>query len=245
MTFGYTQLSTHVELPRPSHALVFHAHADGAIEITQHTIRARRGSPSLGPASLFDDAALAELVAILSARERPAIELIPDGVILQGRDQLAWVVPGAKRRMWFLAGKRKRQLMVPWPTLVFHVHHGQLRVVALDGPGRPSTSTAVYHAPLMNIYADGRVCVGNATLPTDCAYSDIPTWENVIFGTLFTHVNHDRTLRLAGRKAVDTAKHFAFWRDLAESGMEAFPTGSLTTMGMTLGRFLDLESPHA
>lgn len=245
MTFGYSPLATHVELPTPSHALVFHAHSDGNLEITRHAIRTRRGTPCLGPASHFDDAALAALVGILAGRERPAVELIPEGVILQGHNQLAWVVPAARRRMWFLIGKRKRQFMVPWPTLVFHVHTGQLRVAALATADRPNTTTSVYHAPLMNIYADGRVCVGNATLPKDCGYPDIPHWEKVVFGTLFTHVNHDRSLRLTGTKAIDSGKHLAFWRELAESGADTFPTDALAPMGVTLGRFLDVEGHHA
>jgi hypothetical protein len=52
----------------------------------------------------------------------------------------------------------------------------------------------LYHAPLMNVDAFGRVCTGTADLPASCGIPDIPAWEQVMHDTCYSHVNQNHTL---------------------------------------------------
>ena len=72
--------------------------------------------------------------------------------------------------------------------------NGKLYVAALGSSRRPAASTRLYHAPLMNVDAFGRVCTGTADLPASCGIPDIPAWERVMHDTYYSHVNQNHTL---------------------------------------------------
>jgi len=91
--------------------------------------------------------------------------------------------------------------------LVFHVEEGVLSVAAFAGVDRPSEQTRLFHAPLGNVYADTRVCCGNAALPRTCDRSTMRAWESVLLNTNYTHINHELTL--AG--GATTEKLVSFW----------------------------------
>lgn len=231
--------------PQPTFALVFHKienyhfGSNNKFEITQHGIVERKNKNHLcaGKTFTYDD--LDALVSILknakSGRERT---LIPENVLLQGVEELAWVVPSAVRLMWFeLKDKENIKLKVPWPTLLFHVRGSRLRIVALGKKTRPSVEDTIYHAPLMNVSADGSVCTGTY-LPPGCLFEHRSGWENVIFHTFFSHTNQDHTLRVKEDAPVDDMAHIEFWHTLEETQTQHFPKKSLQRMKSSLGQFL-------
>lgn len=233
-------------LPEPQFALIFHkTQTNGYInsqfsyEITQHEINELRGGYYLGPGRAFNLSDLDTLITILNNSESEGERLIlPENLLLQGANELAWYLPGAIRPMWFNLGERQTKLNVPWPALLFHVQGGALRVVALGKQGRPQVSDPVYQAPLMNIDEHGVVCTGGAVLPKGCMVEHMKAWEGVMFNTFFTHTNMDHTLRIKDNKEVDDKTHLKFWRKLAREKTKQFPKRNLVSIGLNVGKYL-------
>jgi PRTRC genetic system protein B len=184
---------------------------------------------------LQDQQALLDiLVGSLSAEST----YLPPEVVSCGGAQLAWLVPGRVRPMWFRLGKRTLRLDVPWPTLLFRVDRGSLELAALKRAIRPTADTPLYHAPLMNVYSHTALCPGNASLPQGCSLAHRAQYEAAVFDTSFTHVNHDHTLGLHGCKAVSTARHCHFWRQLHVRRSSRFPTTALVPLRRTVAQWL-------
>jgi len=144
--------------------------------------------------------------------------------------------------MWFNSGGKGFKLDVPWPALVVGVNDRKMSVAALAGSRRPTAKARLYHAPLMNVFAGGAVCTGNADLPESCGPASMASWEGVLTDTAFSHVNHADTLLLPARKSnkgVDNKAHLAFWRGLEKRNAQAFPKESLAPLGLTLGAFIE------
>ena len=58
---------------------------------------------------------------------------------------------------------------VPWPPLLFLAVRHTLYCAALAHADRPEPETPLFHAPLMNIDAQGAVCLGTAETPPTCS----------------------------------------------------------------------------
>ncbi|RME43493.1 MAG: PRTRC system protein B [Chloroflexi bacterium] len=218
--------------PSPRLALVFHQAEGGALLVTRHPVVEET---YLGPGSLLSLDAVEEIASLLAGVPTTR-ELLPENVLLSRPTETAWYVPGRVRPMWFRTGNRTVSLTVPWPTLVFHARNDRLRVCALSCNKRPAGDTPVHHAPLMNIYADGTLCLGNVT-PSSCGLSGMQGWEAAVFDSHFTHTNHDQALRPPhdGNEG-----HFRFWRRLGDRQARTFPARSLVPRGQTLAQFLSL-----
>ena len=240
---SYTDSSHTPPRLKPLFSLVFYEQRDHRgeplLDITRHPIRPRKGGVYLGPGHAFTHGDLDTLIGILKQQSgQVSRTLIPENVLLHGSNELVWCVPGKVRPMWFKLQDKPVRLNVPWPTLLFHVLDGNLSVVALRDAKRPTETTPVYHAPLMNIYHHGGVCTGSADLPEGCDYEDRSGWEDVIFKTLFTHTNMDHTLKLKGKQTISNTVHLRFWRDLSRKKASRFPVSSLVPMHTTVGAFL-------
>jgi len=148
-------------------------------------------------------------------------------------------VKGGVRPMWFASGGKPFKFDVPWPHLVVGACGPKLHVAALGGGRRPAPKTRLFHAPLMNVFHTGAVCVGNADLPESCGLESMPGWESVLTDTCFSHVNHPSTLRTTGKQGVDNKEHLDFWRGLGKGKAAAFPRESLAPLGCDLGRFIE------
>lgn len=166
--------------------------------------------PSISPGRLLASTDLATLASILEGRSKvqPSY-VLPEHVLAAGEDFLTWYAPPVKRRMhFFVNGQDPVSPSVIWPGLIFHACRRELYLVAYDGSTRPGPSTNISHAPLMNIDDSSRMCRGSAVYPTSFDLDTIPGWEHAVFGSAFTHTNHDNTI--AGRGRCDDA-HLAFW----------------------------------
>ena len=115
-----------------------------------------------------------------------------------------------------------------------------LIVFALPSNQRPNENTHLYHAPLMNIYSNGVVCQGNATLPkkiisiAECM-NDV---EKTVLASNFTHVNLEKTLN--AKEVVTTQNLLAFWS--AKANTKSLRNAKVRmrelTRFMRLGEFL-------
>lgn len=80
------------------------------------------------------------------------------------------------------------------PPLLWKASRTELRIWALENEQRPQMETKLYHAPFFNLYADGRVCMGNVRIDIakNCNLdSFITEWTNYFFASKFSHLLTD------------------------------------------------------
>lgn len=210
------------------------------IKVTRHAVLSLDGRPHIGAGNEISTTDLHVLLQLTANQKPTPCNLLPPNLLGLGPDYLSWFVPGKVRPMWFLGGNGKQiRYEVPWPNLVFVVKKNKLTVVSYKGKGRPHGKTRLFHAPIGNVYNDGQVCTGSATLPREGGVDSMSGWESVIFDTMFSHVNHENTLVLsdpAKNKAVTNRQHLQFWKKQVGSGV--FPNRHLTPLRVTLEEFL-------
>lgn len=205
--------------------------------LTTHAVEEQESGPLIGPGRLLseeDKRALIETLVGTLPREEFAV--LPPHVLAMGAVRIAWYVPGRVRAMHFNIKSRTFSLQVPWPTLVFLVSEGQLSLAALAEVSRPEAHTPLFHAPLMNLNEATRLCTGNAIVPRGSGLADCAGYEQAVYDTNFSHVNHPHTLR--GAKAISNEAHVRFWRGLARTKAKAFPTDALVPLKRTLSAWL-------
>lgn len=217
----------------PKFALVFHVHESDVL-VTRHEIDSHG---RIGPGGLATHDTVEEALRLLNGQHRVR-SLLDPRVLFSSRSETMWYRPAQRRPMWFQRGKQKRMLTVPWPSLVFHARNGGLRVAALrTRTKRPGPNTRLFHAPLMNIYDNGALCLGNITAPS-CDLSGMAGWEEAIYDTLFVHTNHADTLRHPTPPKDDNIAHYRFWRTLHSEKADRFPVNALVPHHETLEDWL-------
>lgn len=148
------------------------------------------------------------------------LQMIDDDRILAvGIHGMAFFTPGKPRHVLFDCPEPmgKQSGTAPHPSLVFVVGQGKLAAYAIKGSVKPNGRTPLYHAPYMNIYDTGSMCMGNIVTPHIRPTTEaVNAWEHVFFGTYFTHANNARTVHYPGGV-------YALWQDLLDSGQETFP----------------------
>jgi len=191
-----------------------------SLVITKHHLKLHNGRPELGEVQHFSESELGDMLRAIEAREDDGVGLIPPNLLFQQGHLTAWYVSGSKRDMWIQNHNDTSRLMslkVIWPNLIFIVTGETLRVFSYLGTQRPTEQTQLFHAPLMNIGSDGRVCLGTATHPRKRGIASIPEWEGVMFNTRFSHTNHPHTLRVKGKGTISNEQHTQFWQSKASS----------------------------
>ena len=79
---------------------------------------------------------------------------------------------------------------VPFPQLIFKVTKNSLNIYATkEGTKRPTPQTHLFELPIWNVFGNGSVCLGSASLPgrfksLDCLVDD---WQKIWFQTTFSH----------------------------------------------------------
>lgn len=221
---------------RVASALLFHVDSRGSLlAVTTHKLVNASSAPALGPGTILSPEHERAILEMLTAPDaQQPFALLPENILHTDRSSTLWWVPSAVRTMHVKTMAGYRALEVRWPTLVLQAVNRTLRVAALAEDRRPSIDTPLFHAPLANVFANTTVCTGNATLPQACQPADVAAWEEVLFGTAFTHTNHSNTVRIEGRSGVDTEALVEFYAS-REAGQGAFPTDALVPLTATLG----------
>ena len=206
--------------------------------LTTHEITHTDQGVQIGAGRLLGLQDQQSLLDILIGSLTTQSHFLPTEIICHSTARLAWIVPGKVRPMWFRFNKETHRLDVPWPNLIFCASQKSLGLAAYTGSRRPTQDTPLYHAPLMNVHEQTTLCTGNALLPGSWSLRDRPKFEEVVFATYFTHVNHEHTLALDSGKGVTTAQHYRFWRDLQESKATRYPGQSLVPLRKTASQWL-------
>ncbi|PCJ88319.1 MAG: hypothetical protein COA54_03375 [Thiotrichaceae bacterium] len=232
---------------RPNQAIVFHrASMNTQIQSMSHNF-ATLHEIDMGDDNrlailegklMSHDCIISVLKDMVDMKQKKSIQILPDNVIAQSDDSLVWHVPGQVKTMLFKHGKKITRMAVPYPSLIFKVIDNTLSVAASKFKRKPKADDIIYHSPLMNIYSDGRVCVGSADCPSDSDIGSMAGWEKVIFDTIFTHTNHDSCLLNKPQTMTTTDQLYAFWKSL--KGDKHFPTNRLSRLSdLTLEEWIE------
>ncbi|MBS3955348.1 MAG: PRTRC system protein B [Methylomicrobium sp.] len=202
-----------------------------------------QGESVIGAGRLMSKEDVESVLRSMLEMGKRKISLLPPNVVSISESHLAWTVPAQVRPMLFnMTGMPMKTIDVPWPRLLMVANrNGKLAVAALKTNGRVGAKTKLYHAPLMNVYANGNVCTGSATLPNECGIDQIKAWESVMFDSAFSHVNNPSTLFLAGykSKAVDNNAHYRFWLSLSKKKVDKFPNERLNLLRCSVEGFIE------
>lgn len=235
--------------PRASLALLFHTQGHGnsmlAVVTAHDVLTDAHGHPHIGPGRValpHDQHRIAELLA--SRPKRGRVTVLPPEVLHTDDDTLAWWLPPERRPMLLRDHEgHDHAVSVIWPSLVALVVRRKLYLAATADGSRPTEATPLYHGPVPNLYANGRVCTGSARLPAGQRLNDLPAWTDVITRTWFTHDLHQNVLptkhrrRKTGTGASDY-RACAFW--LGRVDAQAAPTASdMVPLGMNVGDWIE------
>ena len=208
-------------------ALLVYEAPGGEAYVTLHRAKALNGRPTLGPGQPATHALLRGIAHACGAAAglggwiAPTLLFIAPGTI-------AWWRPPQPATLFFSRqknGGKDFSGTAPQPGLVFLVRETKWFVWALTGETRPTPTTALYHAPHFNVWADGRICVGNVDLPKQLTPEMATEYERAYFGSRFTHPNHPHLC---------TGDAYQLWRDLIAARGGPFPVARLVATGKTL-----------
>jgi len=204
-----------------------------------HEIQKRpSGAPLLGPATFLSRAESKVLADLFAGANRATVStrLYPEGLLCHDDFSATWFVPAARRPFRLrLEGDALETLTAVWPSLVLHTDGDRLYLAALQGSERPTLDTALFHAPLWNIWDSTQVCVGDARIPGGDPVDAIPGWNAIVFDTAFSHVNHPRTL---AARTTSTRELRAYWSRRTRAATPP-PARELRPLRKNLRQWLD------
>lgn len=206
---------------------------------TLHPVRAAEGGngePVIGAGSPLTKDTLLMIAKSLARSTRRTQGILPPNVLAVGVDHVVWYLPPQARTVYFDCrdGVGKRAGKTPHPGLIFAASQREWRIYAIKSRGRPKATTPLYNAPYMNVWKEGRICVGSTPTPNDTIAETIDQWVAAFFGSNFSHPNHDKTVRYEG------GGH-AFWRDALDGKFERFPNDLLVRSSVpTLGDLVEI-----
>ena len=151
-----------------------------------------------------DANSLREVCASLLSSTRMRSGLISDNILSIGLDHVVWWSRPGKRTYFFDCRRPEgaavgtRSAMAPVPGLIFAAKERELWCYAFKGDARPTLDTPLHHAPLMNVWEDGRVCVGSMPLPDETVAESVTKWEESFWGSSFSHPNHVKVVNYKG-----------------------------------------------
>jgi len=189
------------------------------------------------PLSVKEANALAKSLLIAEKKQRnflnPKGLLNPNVVFLKtGNDGFAiWRTPQQKIKLLFT-----ESLDIPIgeaniPALLWKAGKNSLSIFAVQDENI-NTNSILYHAPFFNVYAEGRVCMGNVAvkIPNDCALENFMTlWQDYFFNSYFSH--------LFGNHQPIKGNIVQLWQKQVNSG-GAFPMECLIANNIPLNKLI-------
>lgn len=197
--------------------------------ISEHKVSTVGGAINIGAGRLIATEQLSAVLNTIGARTGAWVE---PTVLYTSTSAIAWHLPAAVRPMHYTVEGKKGKITAPWPDLVLIATGTDLFVFATKDAGRPTRTSELHHAPLMNIGVTGAMCFGNVQRPS-LAMEHLPQYEEALLRSRFTHVNHGHTFQ--GVEGTNQA-HLDTWRSL--EGQSSFPSALLVPTKITLADFL-------
>ncbi|WP_158994914.1 PRTRC system protein B [Mucilaginibacter sp. L196] len=196
------------------------------------------GCPMNGhPLSVKEANALAKSLLIAEKKQRNFLNpksLLDSNVVFlkTGNDGFAiWRTPSQNVKLLFTESLGISCGEANIPALLWKAGKNGLSIFAVQDESVKS-DTILYHAPFFNVYADGRVCMGNVAvkIPNDCQLENfISLWQDYFFNSYFSH--------LFGQHIPVTGNIVQLWQNLINSN-EAFPIESLIPNHISITKLL-------
>lgn len=146
------------------------------------------------------------------------IPLIPENLLMDTGGTLVWHIPRRQASIWFKRGKSER-LWVEWPAMILAVkkESKEFFAYAVGTNRRPTSTTLVYKLPMFNIWSDGKVCQGTATIPAEITQHSAEPISRTLIDAIKTHTNDTDLFRPAVLKAFaatksDTNTLYQYWK---------------------------------
>jgi PRTRC genetic system protein B len=131
-----------------------------------------------------------------------------------------WHTPPQQIKLLFIENLGIPSALAHIPAMVWKAGKNSIQVFAVTETNL-TESTPLCHAPFFNVYADGRVCMGNVkiSIPKDCGLEQFTElWQNYFFNSYFSHL-------FGGHQPVK-GNIIQLWQHLTNTG-EQFPTDVL------------------
>lgn len=225
-----------------SHAILLYSERSGqTVFASVHDIQtSKEGVATIEAGTPVSKTGLVKMMQALVPEDYAPAELLGNHILAKGSDYLAWYCKPQKRHMWFKNDEIGQGVSANsyQPGLVFITSKGEWYVFAVKGNKRPTSSTQLYVAPYLNVWAGGRICTGNIETPKGGLKFSTEAWEEAFFRSYFTHPNqHEKGALTKFRGGI-----FALWRALMKG--RVFPTESLVRAGETLGQAFERTVKH-
>jgi PRTRC genetic system protein B len=143
------------------------------------------------------------------------------------KGKAVWFTKSMQRQLCFTENLGLPNGKAYVPPMLWIADRLSLTVFALEGNRRPTEKAILYHAPLFNIYEDGKVCMGTVDVrikKTASLEDFIKTWEDHFFNSYFSHL-------MAGHNPIN-GNCVSLWKRLIATG-ERFPIDVLKKSSTT------------
>ena len=212
-------------------AILFHELHTGdyqsELSVVTHPVASdAKGLPVLGPGRVFSTADKQRLVNALNSEQSAKIEFLEARCIVSNVETMMWYRGREEKTEICVNGK---YFKIALPSLVFLVHQGKLYVAAYKGEKRPTPDTALYDAPLPNLYSGGSWCDGGNKIPGFPSQADCERLEAMFFESPFTH--------MGGRDLPKKMSMGEYYGELETK--KRYPTSTLHNSGRTLWQWLE------
>lgn len=141
---------------------------------------------------------------------------------------LIWYVPAHDHKLNFVKGVKPKNGLMHCPDLVFEARDNELCVYALRGD--PARAPKLFHAPFMNVYQDGKVCMGDARREAKLCRSFatyLQAWEDSFFNSKFSHGVHAHPCVVSGDVEKLTAELIKTYRKFPLEELKPFKNKKL------------------
>ncbi|BFM45040.1 hypothetical protein CFS9_36810 [Flavobacterium sp. CFS9] len=228
-------------LYHPKSALVFYQSQSAERTVyVEHFDMDKDGTPvNAHPLTEREAQALAK--ALVTDKQKQTAFLKSEGILAANilhiipsldRGAVLWYTKPQKRTLHFIESLGIADGRASLPAMIWQATRNGLRVFAVVGNRRPTENTPLFHAPLLNIYEDGRVCMGSVSIRIKNSASleeFTGAWEDYFFNSYFSH--------LMGNNSPVKGCCISLWKDLIESG-RPFPNEVLKKNSRTLKSLL-------
>lgn len=143
-----------------------------------------------------------------------------------------WYTKAQKRQLYFVDGLQIPNGMAYVPPMIWFANKNSLSVFALKSDRRPIEKTPLYFAPFLNIYDDGKVCMGsvNINIKNSASVEEFTkAWEDYFFNSYFSH--------LLGNDSPIKGNCVNLWKELIQTD-KPFPKEVLKKKNKTLKNLL-------
>lgn len=240
MTISFTIRTERRSEPELSAAILLYGTSGQGAFATVHDVAvSKNGKPTILAGKPLTLATSRSILASLG-RNVHGGSFLPACVLMTSADELIWYEPPQCRHLGFKEStqfpRRSPGTMagdVPTPGVIFHVGESIWRIFAFKGKGRPTPDTPLFHAPTLNTYENGEICVGTVKTPATTTAECIRAWSDAFWRSNFTHANYDGAVAYRNDAP-------ALWRDaIAGKFGGRFPVRVLKPHGFALCDYIE------